>query len=129
MPVLPIIDLLIFLGWTTLAAGGILKAIYLATSYRPTLFSLAPLDLLLVALAFLGLALTLAARTWVRLNEPQLLARRRSAPELDDAFSGSRRSRERDRIDPTRAPEPAASSSGPGAASDLDPTGQWQRLR
>jgi membrane protein implicated in regulation of membrane protease activity len=76
MPVLPIIDLLILLGWTTLAAGGFLKAIHIATSYRPTLFSLAPIDLFYVALAFLGLALTLAARTWVRLNEPQLLVRR-----------------------------------------------------
>ena len=40
---------------------------------------LVPLILLLVALAFLGLALTLAARTWVRLNEPQLMANRRAA--------------------------------------------------
>ncbi len=78
MPVLPIIDLLIFLGWTTLAAGGLLKAIYIATTYRPTFLSLTPVDLLLVSLAFLGLALTLAARTWVRLNEPALSASRQA---------------------------------------------------
>ena len=78
MPVLPIIDLLIFLGWTTLAAGGLLKAIYIATTYRPTFLSLTPVDLLLVSLALLGLALTLAARTWVRLNEPALSASRQA---------------------------------------------------
>jgi hypothetical protein len=83
MPVLPIIDLLIFLGWTSLAAGGLLKAIHIATSYRPTLFSLAPIDLMLVSLALLGLALTLAARTWVRLNEPTLTANRRAAASAD----------------------------------------------
>jgi hypothetical protein len=79
MPVLPIIDLLIFLGCTTLAAGGLLKAIHIATSYRPTIFSLAPIDLLLVAATFLAVALVLAARTWVRLNEPTLTANRRAA--------------------------------------------------
>ncbi len=82
MPVLPIIDLLIFLGWTTLFAGGLLKAIYIATSYRPTVFTLAPSDLLLLALGFLALAVTLAARTWVRLNEPRLIADRRAAANL-----------------------------------------------
>ena len=85
MPVLLIIDLLIFLGGTTLAAGGLLKAIHIATAYRPTLFSLSPSDLLLVALAFLGLALTLAARTWVRLNEPKLIATRRAAAQVQVA--------------------------------------------
>ncbi len=83
MPVLPFIDLLLFLGWTTLAGGGLLKAIYLATSYRSTFLSLTPSDLLLVALALLGLVLTLAARTWVRLNEPRLIASRRAAANMD----------------------------------------------
>ncbi len=76
IPVLPIIDLLIVLGWTILAAGGVLKAIHLTTSYRPTLAGLAPSDLFLVAFAFLLLSLTLAARTWVRLNEPRIATRR-----------------------------------------------------
>ena len=49
MPVLPIIDLLIFLGWTTLAGGGLLKAIYIATTYRPSFLSLTPVELLFVA--------------------------------------------------------------------------------
>ncbi len=114
MPVLPIIDLLIFLGWTTLAAGGVLKAIYIATSYRPTIFSLTPADLILVALAFLGLALTLAARTWVRLNEPRLIAGRRAIASLD----ARERAAARDQVG---AAEPT--SAGQGA-----PT-QWQRVR
>ena len=38
---------------------------------------------MLVAFAFLLLALTLAARTWVRLNEPRMSANRRAARSLD----------------------------------------------
>ncbi len=72
MPVLPIIDLLILLGWTTLMAGGVLKAIHITTAYRPTIFSLSPVDFLILAGVFLLFALTLAARTWVKLNEPRL---------------------------------------------------------
>ena len=132
MPVLPIIDLLIFLGWTTLAAGGILKAIYIATSYRPTLLSLTPLDLLFVALALLGLALTLAARTWVRLNEPELVARRRA--------NTSRQAVERARAQDTGVPRPVAEPQLPvaPAASAASGTiedglrgepGHWQRIR
>ncbi len=109
MPVLLIIDLLIFLGWTTLAAGGLLKAIHIATAYRPTLFSLSPSDLLLVALAFLGLALTLAARTWVRLNEPKLIATRRAAAQVQVA-----------------AAQPA-DAQAPGVPDGA--YGQWQRVR
>ncbi len=120
MPVLPIIDLLIFLGWTTLAAGGLLKAIYIATSYRPTLLSLTPSDLLLVALALLGLALTLAARTWVRLNEPRLIAGRRAAANMD-AYS---RAVAHDQVGAAQ-PTDAAASETDGA----DAQGQWQRVR
>jgi glucose-6-phosphate-specific signal transduction histidine kinase len=124
MPVLPIIDLLIFLGWTTLAAGGLLKAIHIATSYRPTLFSLAPTDLLLVAFAFLGLALTLAARTWVRLNEPHLIANRRAAASRDAVSRAVSQ-------DQVAAAQPVTSAAGapgrpPGAA---DPVYGWQRVR
>jgi hypothetical protein len=79
MPVLPLIDFLILLGWTSLIAGFVEKTIYLATAYRPRLLGLTPLDLLLVAFALLLLALTLAARTWVKLHEPRLLALQRRA--------------------------------------------------
>ena len=128
MPVLPIIDLLIFLGWTTLAAGGILKAIYVATSYRPTLFSLSPADLLLVALAFLGLAMTLAARTWVRLNEPQLTASRRAAA------SRAALSRVQGQLGPEEVPDGlgAAPREVTVGVADSAPAAQpthWQRVR
>ena len=119
MPVLLIIDLLIFLGGTTLAAGGLLKAIHIATAYRPTLFSLSPSDLLLVALAFLGLALTLAARTWVRLNEPKLIATRRAAANADSLSRASAQ-------DQVAAAQPA------GAQANSVPDGsygKWQRVR
>ncbi len=127
MPVLPIIDLLIFLGWTTLAAGGILKAIYIATSYRPTLFSLSPADLLLVALAFLGLALTLAARTWVRLNEPQLTASRRASAR------GAALSRVQDQLEADEVLEAAATrreaTVGGSDPSTAPQPAHWQRIR
>jgi hypothetical protein len=88
-----------------------------------------PLDLLLVALAFLGLALTLAARTWVRLNEPELLARRRGSSSLETLGDVRGSARSHERVPPVRAPGPAA-SSGPGAASTVsDAGGHWQRLR
>ena len=84
MPVLPIIDLLILMGWTALAIGGVLKAVYISTSYRPTLFAFGPMDLLIMAGVFLIFALTLAARTWVKLNEPRLYAARRAAARLEE---------------------------------------------
>jgi hypothetical protein len=119
MPVLPIIDLLIFMGWTSLLAGGVLKAIYIATSYRPTLFSLAPSDLMLVALGFLGLALTLAARTWVRLNEPRLTSQRRAAASrqaVSRALAQDQVVAEVIEEDDPPQPDPAG-------------VGQWQRVR
>lgn len=113
MPILPLIDLLIFFGVTTLAVGGLLKAIQMATSYAPTLFSLSPSDLLLAALTFLGLALTLAARTWVRINEPTLTASRQAAANLE-ALSRAQAS------DQVAAAEPA---EGERAYAG------WQRVR
>ena len=62
MPVLPVIDLLILSGWTSLLIGFVLKLIYLTTSYRPTLLSLTPIDFLLVAVAAMLFAIALAAR-------------------------------------------------------------------
>jgi len=79
MPVLPLIDFLILIGWTSLMVGFVEKTIYLSTAYRPRLLGLTPLDLLLIAFALLFLALTLAARTWVKLHEPRLLALQRRA--------------------------------------------------
>ena len=80
-PILPIVDLLILVGWSTLFAGALLKMIYLSTSYRPTLLGMTPMDCVLVAGVMLLFAVALAARTWVKANEPGILARRHRAPQ------------------------------------------------
>jgi hypothetical protein len=84
MPVLPVIDLLILVGWTMLSIGAVLKAIYVSTSYRPTFLGLGPFDLLLVAGCALLFAVALAARTWVKANEPGVLAARRRLARLQE---------------------------------------------
>ena len=100
MPVLPIIDLLILVGWTSLGIGAVLKAVAIATVYRPNIFSLTAMDFVVVAAICFMFALTLAARTWVKLNEPRLMAmdardveariRRHSMEhELDQAGAGA----------------------------------------
>ncbi len=73
MPVLPFIDLLILMGWTSLGIGAVLKAVAITTVYRPTILTLAPSDFVVLTAICFGFALTLAARTWVRLNEPRLI--------------------------------------------------------
>ena len=73
MSMLPLIDLLILMGWTSLAIGSVLKAAAITTVYRPTILTLSSVDFLVVTAICFGFALTLAARTWVRLNEPRLL--------------------------------------------------------
>jgi hypothetical protein len=82
MPVLPLIDLLILMGWTCLALSGVLKAISITTTYQPEIFYLGPLDLLVVAGILLLFALTLAARTWVKAFEPEILAKQRRVSTL-----------------------------------------------
>jgi hypothetical protein len=82
MPVLPIVDLLILLGWSCLAVGGVLKAITITTSYRPEIMTLGPLEFMEIAVVMLLFALTLAARTWVKAYEPQLIAQQRAAGTL-----------------------------------------------
>jgi hypothetical protein len=82
MPVLPLIDLLILGGWSSLAIGAALKAIAETTSYRPLIMSMGPMEFLLISGTFLLFALTLAARTWVKFHEPELTAKRRAASTL-----------------------------------------------
>lgn len=85
MPVLPLIDLLILLGWTSLLVAGVLKAIWITTSYRPSILGLLPFDFAIAAGVCLLFALSLAARTWVRLNEPKLVRRHRALePGFED---------------------------------------------
>jgi hypothetical protein len=77
VPVLPLIDLLILMGWTSLLVGFAQKAIWISTHYRPMLFGFSTMDFVVMAGICLVFALSLAARTWVKLNEPRLLAMQR----------------------------------------------------
>ena len=77
MPVLPLIDLMLLSGWTAVLVGFVLKMIHLTTSYRPTLLGLAPLDFMLIAVLAMLFAIALAARTWVKSQEPTATAIRR----------------------------------------------------
>ncbi len=72
MPVLPIIDLLILSGWSTLFAALVLKLVWFSTSYRPLVMGLGPFDLVVIAATFLLFALALTGRTWVKAHEAQL---------------------------------------------------------
>ncbi len=101
MPVLPFIDALILVGWSSIFGAIFLKSIYVTTSYRPTFFGMHPSDFLTVAGVCLLFALALAARTWVKANEPELLARRRRARLAEPGYSedeanGHARARETD---------------------------------
>lgn len=74
MPILPLVDLLILLGSGSLVIGFFLKAIALATLYRPSILGFSSVDFVLIAGVCFGFALVLVARTWMKLNEPSLLA-------------------------------------------------------
>ena len=87
MPVLPFIDALILMGWSSVFGAILLKSIYATTSYRPTPFGMHPSDFLTVAGVSLLFALALAARTWVKAHEPELLARRRRARLAEAGYS------------------------------------------
>jgi hypothetical protein len=97
MPVLPLVDLLILLGTGSLAIGFILKAVNITMLYNPTVLGFSSIDFVVIAGVCLGLALTLVARTWMKMNEPHLLAMqsrqaadqaRRRARQLEDASNG-----------------------------------------
>ena len=103
MPVLPLIDRMILMGSLSLALGFGLKAIAITTRYQLTILGFSSIDMVIIAGICLAFALTLAARTWVKLNEPKLLAFRRRASEaelrwqseeLDAEALGERRDRE-----------------------------------
>jgi len=77
MPVLPLIDLMLLSGWTAVLVGFVLKVVHLTTSYRPAILGLTPIDFLLVAAVAMLFAIALAARTWVKSQEPAAAAIRR----------------------------------------------------
>ena len=73
MLILPLIDLLILMGSACLGIGFVLKSIEITTHYNPLILGFSTIDFVLMAGVCLGFALALAARTWVKLNEPKLL--------------------------------------------------------
>lgn len=75
--ILPLIDLLILAGTGMLTIGFVLKAVAVTTRYSPAILGFSSIDFLLMTGICWGFALTLAARSWVRLNEPRLLALKR----------------------------------------------------
>ena len=83
MLILPLIDLLVLLGTGCLAVGFVLKAIRVTTHYSAAILGFSSLDFVLIAGVFLALALVLAARTWVKLNEPRLVRMRREAIQAE----------------------------------------------
>ncbi|MBW2495983.1 MAG: hypothetical protein JRF61_01815 [Deltaproteobacteria bacterium] len=83
MPVLPLMDLMLLAGWTSLFVGFVLKLIYLASHFRPTIAGLTPIDFLFVAVAAFLFAIALAARTWVKSQEPGLQAARRQQETME----------------------------------------------
>ena len=81
MTVLPLVDLVILLGTFSLLVGFVLKGVALTTTYNPTFLGFSSMDMLLIALTCFGFALVLAARTWLRLNEPHIQALERRLGE------------------------------------------------
>lgn len=107
MPVLPLIDLMLLAGWTSLFVGFVLKVIHVTTSYRPAILGFTPIDFMLMAIAAMLFAIALAARTWVKSQEPAATAIRRRDETLEawNALKG-------------------ASGNGPGSlAEDVIPAG------
>jgi UDP-N-acetylmuramyl pentapeptide phosphotransferase/UDP-N-acetylglucosamine-1-phosphate transferase len=84
VPILPLIDLLLLLGTGSLFVGFLLKAISITTRFHPNVLGFTSIDFVLIAGVCMGLALVLAARTWVKLHEPRLLAMRRRV--LEETF-------------------------------------------
>lgn len=116
MPVLPIIDALVFLGWSSIMVAFILKAIDISTAYRPHVFGLTAHDFLWASGIFILFAIALAARTWVKANEPRMLRERwRRLQEEPEAFNGWNGNGEHARAEEARAV--ASHALEPGAAA------------
>jgi len=73
----PLMDLLVIAGSGLLFIGSVLKFVAVATRYHPHILGLSSLDFLLMCAVCWAFALVLAARTWVQLNEPELIRQRR----------------------------------------------------
>jgi len=83
VPILPFIDALILMAWTTLAIGGVLKVVNTTFGVHWQLLGFAPSDLLVVGLTLLVFSLALIGRTWVKQNDPGVVAERRKSSTLE----------------------------------------------
>jgi hypothetical protein len=79
VPVLPLIDLMILLGSLNLGLSVIIRVIIFTTHYRPSPFGLTAFDFVVIAVVCFVFALTLAARSWVKLNESRMIIARRDS--------------------------------------------------
>lgn len=88
MPVLPLIDLMILIAWTSLIVAGAQKMLGLALNRSLEILGIGPIDFVILAGTCLLFALALAARVWVRATEPALVrARREAAQAKNEAAS------------------------------------------
>lgn len=116
MPILPLIDLMILIAWTSLIVAFVQKTIWLTLATRATLFGMTPFDFVIVAAVSLLFALALAARIWVKAHEMRLLQSQRAAGRFDEVLP--------DFPDPrSRVTEPAEETPRGRAASDRLATG------
>jgi hypothetical protein len=75
MPVLPLIDLMIFLAWSSLIVAFVEKSLELALARNFWLFGITPFDWVVIAATSLLFALALAARSFVKATEGSLSLR------------------------------------------------------
>jgi hypothetical protein len=71
---MPLIDLLILIGWSSLFIGAVQKAIWITTSLRPSILTLGPVHFFWVATICLFAALSLALRRWLKRGEGKSLS-------------------------------------------------------
>lgn len=107
MLISPLIDLLVLSGSGFLAIGSILKFISVVTRYNPAILGLSATDFLLMCGVCWGASLVLAARTWVQLNEPELIRQRREKLQREASW----------RLDDDDAPD--ADDAEPDAGADV----------
>jgi hypothetical protein len=116
VPTLPLIDLMILIAWTSLIVGMVQKAVWMALSTRATIFGMTPYDFVLVAGVFLLFALALAARVWVKANEPRLLRSQRAPDPRDEVLPDFPDPRE-------KTPKSGEKAPGEGRTPDQVATG------
>ncbi len=83
MPVLPLIDALIFVGWSSLMVSFVLKGISISTRYQPSVLGLSAVDFLTFSMVCMLFGVALAARTWVKANEHRIQRAGRLEPSRE----------------------------------------------